>query len=88
MVVCIDVLEHIEPECLDDVLDHIRMLTRKMAFLTVATTAARKEYADGRNTHLIQKPYEWWLPKIWSRFRVHQFNDLGNHFMVMLHPGT
>src|SRR5688572_12590645 len=31
MVACIDVLEHIEPNCLDNVLDHIASLTEVVA---------------------------------------------------------
>lgn len=86
MVCCIDVLEHIEPECLDDVLDDLARLSRKLCFMTVATGPAGKQLPDGRNTHLIQKPYEWWLPKIWSRFRINQFNHLGGHFIVWASP--
>jgi hypothetical protein len=68
MVACIDVLEHIEPDCLDKVLDHLKALTECIAFLTIHTGPAVKKLADGRNAHLTQQPMEWWLPKLWSRF--------------------
>lgn len=71
LVCCIDVLEHIEPECLDDVLDHLEELTDTLAFLTIHTGPASKTLSDGRNAHLIQQPLEWWLPKIWERFEIH-----------------
>lgn len=70
MVTCIDVLEHIEPECLDDVLDDLMRLTECVVFLTVHTGPAVKTLADGRNAHLTQQPMEWWLPKIWERFDI------------------
>jgi hypothetical protein len=76
MVACIDVLEHIEPESLDNVLDHLASLTEIVAFLTVHTGPALKVLADGRNAHLIQEPMEWWLPKIWSRFDVQTVQKL------------
>ena len=70
MVACIDVLEHIEPECLDNVLDHLVRLTEGVVFLSVCTAEAFKTLPDGRNAHLIVKPIEWWMDKLWSRFEI------------------
>lgn len=75
MVVCIDVLEHIEPECLEDVLDHLEELTEKVLFATIHTGPAGKKLPDGRNAHLIQKAYDWWLPKFVERFVLHGFHQ-------------
>lgn len=74
LVVCIDVLEHIEPDCLDDVLDHLYDLTEHMLFATVHTGPAGKKLPDGRNAHLIQKPAEWWLPKFMDRFQLQGYH--------------
>jgi 2-polyprenyl-3-methyl-5-hydroxy-6-metoxy-1,4-benzoquinol methylase len=84
MVVCTDVMEHIEPDCLDDVLDDLMSLTKKVAFITVSTRLARKTLADGRNAHLIVQPAEWWLPKFMSRFHLKQFTDKGGEFVLLL----
>ena len=73
MVACVDVLEHIEPECLENVLDHIASLTEVVAFLSVHMGPALKVLPDGRNAHLIQEPVEWWLPKIMKRFDLQTF---------------
>lgn len=70
MVACIDVLEHIEPELLDNVLDDLRRLTEFVLFCTIHTGPAQKVLSDGRNAHLIQQPLQWWLPKLWDRFDV------------------
>jgi hypothetical protein len=69
-VVCIDVLEHIEPDYLMNVLDHIKTLSKEYAFLTVHTGPAGKFLPDGRNAHLTQKPATWWVPKIAERFNI------------------
>lgn len=70
VVVCLDVLEHIEPELLDNVLDDLRRCTIKGVFLTVNMMPAGKVLADGRNAHLIQQPIEWWLPKLMVRWDI------------------
>jgi hypothetical protein len=70
MVACIDVLEHIEPDKLDNVLDDLVRLTEGIVFLTVCTVAAMKTLPDGRNAHLIQEPVQWWLPKLWNRWNL------------------
>ena len=87
MVCCIDVLEHIEPDLLDNVLDHLASLTEAVAFLTVHTGPAGKLLPDGRNAHLIQEPMEWWLPKIVERFDVQTVQKTNvNAFHVIAHP--
>lgn len=60
IVVCGDVMEHIEPECVDDVLKHIHRLTRMCAYWIIATRPAAKSLPDGRNCHLIVENDRWW----------------------------
>lgn len=86
VVVCGDVLEHIEPECLDDVLDELRRLIREVGLFTIATGPAKKYLPDGRNAHLIQEGAQWWIPKIWQRFRITQFVDKGHELIVIVTP--
>lgn len=59
-VVCTDVLEHVEPECLDAVLTHLRARTRLAAFVVIATRPGNKRLADGRLAHLTVQPGRWW----------------------------
>lgn len=63
LVACTDVLEHIEPEKIDNVLEHIWKLANKGVFLVVSTRPANKILPDGRNAHLIVEPATWWLAK-------------------------
>lgn len=83
LVCCIDVLEHIEPHLLDNVLDDLAELSRPWAFLTIHTGPAAKILSDGRNAHLIQQPAEWWLPKLMQRWELHSFNRSENGFFVV-----
>jgi hypothetical protein len=86
VVVCTDVLEHIEPECLDDVLDDLQRVTRRVGFFIIATRPADKTLPDGRNAHLIQQPKDWWLPKLTQRFEVSQVQDMVGEFGVVVRP--
>lgn len=79
MVVCLDVLEHIEPEYLDNVLDDLVRLTEAVALLSIDTGPAVKVLPDGRNAHLIQQPMEWWLPKLWQRFSLQTVQRTTEH---------
>lgn len=77
LVVCTDVLEHIEPERLSKVLEHVRMLARKAAFLVVALDPANKTLADGRNAHLILESPAWWTNAVVSAgFALAPLEDL------------
>lgn len=86
MVCCIDVLEHIEPEYLEDVLDDLQRCVEFFGFFTVHTGPAIRVLADGRNAHLIQKPAQWWLPKIMDRFDLLTFQIQKNGFYTLVRP--
>lgn len=85
MVVCIDVLEHIEENSIDDVLDHLETLTEAVGVFTVCTVPAFKTLPDGRNAHLLQRPPEWWLPRLMCRFELqtYQMTDATGFFVIV-----
>lgn len=60
LVVCTDVLEHIEPGKLSAVFEHLNALALKALFLVIATRPSGKTLSDGRNAHLILESKEWW----------------------------
>jgi hypothetical protein len=77
LVVCTDVLEHIEPDRLDAVLEHIHALARKAVFLVVALDEANKVLSDGRNAHLILESPEWWEARVvGAGFRLDPLGEL------------
>ncbi len=72
-----DVLEHIEPECLHDVLDHIWQLGTKYIWLCIDTLPARKVLMDGRNAHLILEGKDWWQDILQKRDGKIVYIELG-----------
>jgi len=63
-LLCTDVLEHIEPDCIEDVIKHLVSKFKKKAFITIALQEARITLPSGRNAHLIIKPSTWWVELI------------------------
>lgn len=63
LVCCIDVLEHIEPDKLENVLLDLARITVDFGFFSIHMGPAAKILSEGRNAHLIQEPSSWWLPK-------------------------
>ena len=70
IVVCTDVLEHIEPELLDNVLGHMRDCMLKCGYFVISTIAAVSILGDGRNAHLIIEDKDWWKAKLEEYFSV------------------
>jgi hypothetical protein len=64
MVVCTDVLEHVEPAKLDSVLDHLHRVTGKVGYFVISTKPANAVLPDGRNAHLTVQPSDWWLARL------------------------
>lgn len=73
VVVCADVLEHVEADCLERVLDHIWSLARQHALFVVATGPSRKLLADGRNAHITLKSPEAWREILGNHFKEERF---------------
>jgi hypothetical protein len=84
LVTCIDVLEHIEPHLLDNVLDDLQRVTLRHGVFSVHTQPAVKVLPDGRNAHLTQQPPQWWLPKLMERFELFSFNRMPMGFWVVV----
>lgn len=70
IVVCTDVLEHVEKDCLTNVLDDLQKLTKKVCFVAICLTPSAKTYSDGRNCHLALLEHDIWYAKLRKRFRV------------------
>jgi hypothetical protein len=64
LVVCTDVLEHVEPEKLSAVLDHLYRLAARKLYAVISTRPANALLPDGRNAHLIVNDSNWWTAKL------------------------
>lgn len=78
LVVCTDVLEHVEPEMVNAVLEDLVRVTRQFGFFVINTGPAMKTLPDGRNTHVSQHPRAWWESKLAKRFRIAQVTERGH----------
>lgn len=64
-VTAMSCLENVEPDKVDNVLEHIHWLALKGAYLSIALRLGKKnDLPDGRNEHLSVHPAEWWLDKL------------------------
>lgn len=66
LVVCTDVLEHIELEYIDNVLRHLRDLTQIRLFTVISLVGTEKRLSDGRDAHILIRDVPWWLAKFES----------------------
>ena len=83
IVACLDVLEHVEPDCLDEVIKDLARLTKKNLITVVNVGPAMKTLSDGRNAHLIQEDYRFWIPLLDKHFGLVQFNNFGVNILMV-----
>lgn len=76
-VTCTDVLEHVEPECIEAVLDHLYELTNRYAFFIISCKEASRKLPDGRNAHILVRPPDWWIKRLENRGY-----EIMNHYTV------
>lgn len=90
LVVCTDVLEHVEPDRLVHVLVELVRCVRKVAYVTVRTVPARKTLPDGRNAHLSIHPPEWWLEFLQPHFVIlsHHVDNDDVHIILGAKPSS
>ena len=88
LVVCSDVLEHIEPSKLQAVVAHLRKVTRQWLFLRVCTVpCTSKTLPDGSDPHRIVKPLHWWRDALFPHFRIQSsISRDDQYFTVICRP--
>lgn len=82
LVVCTDVMEHIEPQFCDAVLDDIHGLARNGVLFVIAMVPAAKLLPDNTNPHKICEDEGWWLPKLCPRWRINFLERNKKRFIV------
>ena len=75
MIFSFDVLEHIEPELLDETIVDLARRTNKVMYHLIACHPAKKNLNDGRNAHLIVENPEWWKQKLQALPNWKMYND-------------
>ena len=83
-VLCLDVLEHIEPDYLEAVLDDLQRVVLRYGIFTIACKLATAILPDGRNAHLIVQDTNWWLQKLLDHFDIHQMYRESQKMIVVL----
>ena len=63
LIVSSDVLEHVEPECIDGTIRWMQDHATKAMFHHIACDPCGLILPDGRNAHLIVQPPAWWREK-------------------------
>jgi FkbM family methyltransferase len=86
LVVCTDVLEHIEPDKLNVVLDDLKRCVKQVGYFVISTRKAVKTYANGQNTHLIVQGKEWWEKKLQKFFNVAKVVEAGSELQFIIAP--
>lgn len=69
-IVCCDVMEHIEPDLLHNVMKHLQSLIIKGGFFNISTKDAVTLLSDGSNAHKIVETGEWWVELFREYFNV------------------
>jgi hypothetical protein len=63
LVLCIDVMEHVQEDKVDEVLKDIFTYSNKV-FLTITCYAAKQILTNGKNAHYTIKEPDWWKEKL------------------------
>ena len=84
IVICTDVMEHIEPDCLDNVIEDLKRVTNIVLVVNISLRPAKKVLADGRNAHLIVEDIEFWMAKFLKFFDLQSVNGTNGKEVTMV----
>jgi hypothetical protein len=86
LVVCKDVIEHIGPRLLDNVIYHLAGLSQMHYFMNNFTRPDVKFLEDGRNAYLIVQPAPWWQERLMRRFEICEWKLGYDEVCALLKP--
>lgn len=84
IVVCLDVLEHVEREKVSGVLRHLKHLTQKVLLVDISCKVGQKKLADGRPAHILVRPPHWWEEKLSSIGRVERLEASPDSYVALV----
>jgi methyltransferase family protein len=84
LVVCTDVMEHVEPTYTDCVLADIQKLAVKAVFFNISIREALKVLPDGRNAHINLKPAEGWFDAVRDYFDIVCYEVQPGHALTIV----
>lgn len=85
LVVCTDCLEHVEPDYIENVIAHIRSLTKVAFFAVIGMEPAMKTLSDGRNAHILLRSRDWWLDTLGRhKFAIDDVTEKGARNLVVV----
>ena len=86
VVVCSDVMEHVEEDRVDTVLDHIQSLARQSVYFGISVVPASNQLPDGRNRHITLRSRVWWLERLLKRWEPISYTWMDNGLMFIGRP--
>jgi SAM-dependent methyltransferase len=84
LVVCTDVLEHVEPFLLANVVSELMRVTQRLLFVAISTRPSGRLLSNGENAHLVIKGDKWWRQQFANRFAIRRVWNTGGHEWVAL----
>ena len=83
-VTCMDVMEHVEEQCVDNTLTYIAQRCRYGAMFAISVHEAKKTLPDGRNAHVTIRTSQWWREKLGNHFQIveQSSNGIGTVLIV------
>jgi 2-polyprenyl-3-methyl-5-hydroxy-6-metoxy-1,4-benzoquinol methylase len=64
LVICTNVLEHVQPERIWVCAEHLATVTKRVAFVLVSTVATGHNPSKGREAHLLLRSATWWRTQL------------------------
>ena len=86
LVCCLNVLEHVEPPYLNAVLQELRKTVKTICLITIQFGPSLISCPIVQNSHLIQKPTSWLIPKLCEYFEIVELESTERGFWVVLEP--
>jgi len=84
IVICADVLEHVEEQCVENTINFIADRCRYGAYFNIHLADAVKTLPDGRNAHITQRNSTWWLERLRPRFKITEASHVGESVIIIV----
>jgi hypothetical protein len=70
LVVCTDVMEHVESDMIEAVLSHIKRLARKGVYFAISTEPGTRKLPNGERAHCSVYSSAWWNQRLANKWNI------------------